>query len=153
MTIRDEYEQTRKKYNLPSFAELDKEFEIASIEIEGNALREVRHRIHDRLEFAAGIVDTICQPDGNSVRSMMEASFFNDTDKRKAYQLSQKISGLWRSLTEAELLNDEKSDAEFIKLAFKEWQALKEHLLGFVRKMRESWKGTQQSREELGYLG
>jgi len=153
MTIRDAYEQARKKYNLPSFADIDKEFEIASIEAEGSALREVRHRIQERLEFGVGILDTICQPDPNNVRSMIECSFFNDMEKRKAYELSQRVATLWRSLTEAELLNEEKSDAEFIKLAYKEWQMLKEHLLTFVRKMRESWKGTQQSREELGYLG
>ncbi|HSU73218.1 MAG TPA: hypothetical protein VLJ21_05215 [Candidatus Binatia bacterium] len=153
MTLRDAYEQARKKYNLPSFNELDREFEIASIEVEENALREIRHRIHDRIEFGAGILDTICQPDPNSVRSMMECSFFGDTEKRKAYELSQKLAALWRSLTEAELLNDDKSDAEFIKHAFKEWQLFKEPLVTFVRKMRDSWKGTQTSKEELGYLG
>lgn len=153
MTFKDDYEQARKKFNLPSFNELDHEFEIASIEAEGSALREIRHRVHDRIEFGAGILETICQPDPNSIRSMMESSFFSDTEKRKAYELSQKVAGLWRALTEAELLNDDKSDAEFIKHAFKEWQALKDSLLTFVRKMRESWKGTQESKEELGYLG
>lgn len=153
MTVRDNYEVVRKKYNLPSFNEVDQEFEIAAIEEEQNVLREIRHKVQDRLEFGIGILDTVCQPDSNNVRSMMEASFFNDTEKRKAFELSQKIAGLWRSLTEAELLNEEKSDAEFIKLAIKEWHAMKEHLLVYVRKMRESWKGTQGSREELGYLG
>ena len=153
MTIRDDYTVAQKKYNLPSFNDIDKEFEIAAIETPGNILREVRHRVQDRLEFGVSILDNVCQPDPNNMRSMMESSFFNDSEKTKAFALSQKIATLWRSLTEAELINDEKSDAEFIKLVFKEWQAMKAPLLEFVRKMRDSWKKTQHTREELGYLG
>jgi hypothetical protein len=152
MTVKDDYEKLRKRFNLPSFDEIDAEFDLAGIE-EGNLLREIRHRVHERLEFGAGIIDTICQPDANNMRSMMECGFFNDQEKTKAFHLSQRLMVLWRSLTEAELLNDEKSDVEAIKLAFKEWKEMKEPLLAFIRKMKESWKHAAPGREDLGYLG
>ncbi len=153
MTFKDAYEATRKKYNLPAFDELDREFDLAGIEHDDNPLREVRHRIQERLEFASGIVDTVCQPDPNNVKSMMESSFCSETDKHAAFALLKHVMVLWRQLTEATLLNEEKSDAELIKLVLKDWKDIKQALLPIIRKIRASWKEAETSKQDLGYLG
>ncbi|MBI4144931.1 hypothetical protein HY493_01875 [Candidatus Woesearchaeota archaeon] len=153
MTVKDAYDVLRKKYNLPSFNDLSDEFEICDIEDEAHVLRSVRHRIQDRLDFASEIIETICHPDPNSVRAMTECSFFNDKDKHSAMLLSQRLMALWRSTTEAELVNEEKTDAELIKLVMKEWPKLKEGLVPFVRKMKDHWQVSQVQTQDLGYLG
>ncbi len=153
MTFRDAYEAARKKYNLPTFDQLDKDFDLAGIEHEDNVLREVRHRIQDRLEFAASILDTICQPDPNNVKSMLESGFFGDADKTKAFALIKEVMVHWRQLTEATLLNEEKSDAELIKLVHADWDRLRSGLLPLIRTMKSSWKEAESRNEDLGYLG
>ena len=153
MAIKDAFEVLRKKYNLPSFDEVDAVLDVRDFEHEHSILRDLRHRVHDRLEFAVGIVDIVIQPDMNNVRTMMESGFFNNEDKSTAMRLSKHVMGLWRVLTEAELLNEDKSDAELVKLLLAEWPELKKALLPFVQKMRTSWKSVDTDRDDLGYLG
>lgn len=153
MTVRDEYEKYRKKYNLPSFDSLDKEFDLSSVENEKRVLREIRQAIRDRLEFGSNVLDTVCQPDTGSVTSMIECNFFTDSEKKKAFILSQKLMALWRTTTEAKLMNDEKTDVELIKTAYKEWPGIKDEILPFVKTMKERWKGKESIPQELGYFG
>jgi len=120
MTVRDEYEKLRKKYNLPSFDSMDKEFDLSSVENEKRVLREIRQAIRDRMEFGHMVLDSICHPDTGSVTSMIECNFFTDEEKKKAFKLSQRIMALWRVATEAKLVNEEKTDIELIKKAYVE---------------------------------
>ena len=87
MSVREEYEKLRKKYNLPQFDELDHAFDIADLETDGPLLREIRHRVEERLEFVINTLDPVCQPDTNSVRSMIECGFFGDKEKKQAFLL------------------------------------------------------------------
>ena len=153
MAIKDAFEQLRKKFNLPSFDDVDSVLDMADLEHDHSILRDLRHRVNDRLEFAIGIVDIVIQPDMNNVRTMMESGFFNNADKSSAMRLSQHLMGLWRVLTEAELLNEAKSDAELVKLIVAEWPELKKSLLPFVQKMRKSWKSVDTGKDDWGYLG
>ena len=153
MTVKDEYEKLRKKYNLPSFDSLDQEFDLSDLEKEKTVLMDIRHSIRDKLEFGNGILDTISQPDTGSVRAMMECSFFSESEKKKAFLLSQRLMALWRGTTEAQLLNTEKSDAELIKLCYKEWPEIKEQILPFVKTMKEHWQKSMTAKQELGYFG
>ena len=43
--LKKEYEVLKKRYNLPSFKDLDREFDIAEIEHDGFLLRRIRGRI------------------------------------------------------------------------------------------------------------
>jgi hypothetical protein len=153
MTVKEAYDVVKKKFNLPSFEEVDAVLDIIGLEHEHSVLREIRHRVHDRLDFAMAIADTVVQPDPNNVRSMMESSYFTNDEKNAAIRLSQHVMVLWRAWTEAELLNEERSDAELLKLIIAEWSGLKSTLLPFVQKMKKSWKSVESHKNDLGYLG
>ena len=62
MSVREEYEKLRKKYNLPQFDELDHAFDIADLETDGPLLREIRHRVEERLEFVINTLDPVYPP-------------------------------------------------------------------------------------------
>lgn len=153
MTVKEAYDVLRKKFNLPSFEEADAVLDLSALEHEHSILRDLRHRVQDRLEFVVAVVDTVFQPDANNVRAMMESGFFNDAEKSEAIRLSQHMMVLWRSLTEAELLNEDRADAELVKLLVGEWPELKKAVLPFVLKMKKSWKSAESHKNDLGYLG
>ena len=56
MKVKEEYEKIREKYKFPSYADINEEFEISSIDIEkvkehglwNNNVRERRHSNRDR---------------------------------------------------------------------------------------------------------
>lgn len=153
MTVKEVYDGLRKKFNLPAFEEVDAVLDVSAVEHEHAVLRDIRHRIHDRLDFAMAIADTVVQPDPNNVRAMMESSYFGEAEKSAAMKVGQHVMVLWRAWTEAELLNDDRSDAELLKQVVSEWPAVKQALLPFVQKMRKSWKSAESRPADLGYLG
>ena len=50
MEIKKKYEELAKKYNIPSFDEINNEFEIALIDEESIILREIRRKITEKKE-------------------------------------------------------------------------------------------------------
>jgi hypothetical protein len=152
MTVKDEYDKLRKQYNLPSFNDLDKEFDLSCVEQENRVLPETRDRLKDRLDLGLAIIDKVVHPDTGSVISMIEHSFFDDDEKNSAWALAKRIMVLKRSITEASLLNDEKIDVTIIKQIYEQWPSIKQVLLGFVTKMKSSWEEQQASKENLRYL-
>ena len=67
--LKEEYEEARKKYDLPSFKELDQEFEIRKLESGGFIIREVRRVIINKLQNFADWLTPILNPHPDSLHS------------------------------------------------------------------------------------
>ena len=147
------YEAVRKKYDLPSFGELDKEFEISLIEAESFILRNVRKKVGERFELVINIVQRILQPDTNSFADMYECKFFKGSEKDAIFHLFKHLMHCYRQSVELEILQDEKSDAEFVRSVTKEWREIKQGLLPFISKLKMVWIEKDESKEHLEYLG
>ena len=50
-------------------------------------------------------------------------------------------------------MHDSGNDAEFITDSLSEWKTLKNEMLEYVRKMKNSWKKEADNYEDVGYLG
>jgi hypothetical protein len=151
--IEDQYKKLKSKYNLPKFEDLDKEFEISTIENDKFLIRGIIDKIIDRIDFFSKILEDLLQPDASLLRSMHEARFFEEQDKKDIYELYKKLMGISRESFEVSLKRDEKEEALFINKVFDEWKELKINLLRVVNKMKDSWKKETDIKEDLGYLG
>ena len=152
--IEKQYNELKKKHNLPEFKEIDFEFEISDLEETTFLLRNIIRRIAEKLDFYSTMLEEVLQPDTSNLYAMHETKYLNEDDKNSMYELYTKLMNLNRQSIEVSLERNERNEADFINNVFAEWKKLKEELLKFVRKMRASWKAEEADiKEDLGYLG
>lgn len=147
------YEPLRAKYGLPSFNELDSEFDISLIEEENFVLRNVCKKICERLDCTIDIVERILQPDPNSFVDIYECKFFRGAEKDELFRIFKQLMHSQRTIVELDLLRNDNLLADFIKRFYAEWLQLRKSLHPFIAKLKDSWKEEKQGKERLEYLG
>ncbi|HJN56565.1 MAG TPA: hypothetical protein QGI22_01220 [Candidatus Woesearchaeota archaeon] len=151
--IEQEYNNLSKKYSLPAFKEIDKEFEISSLEDTSFLLRNTLRKISEKLEFYTNMLNDLLQPDTSSLSSMHEISFFTEEEKNDIYQIFKQLMRLNRNITELILEADEDKTAQFLNSFFTEWLEIKKVLISCTNKMKKSWEKETTMEQELGYFG
>ncbi|MBW2976937.1 hypothetical protein KY347_05825 [Candidatus Woesearchaeota archaeon] len=151
--IEAEYRNLCTKYKLPKFEELDREFEISTLEHKGFLIRNILRKIAEKLETYTEAIGNIIHPDASSLSSMHEMKFFSDEEKDGMYKLFKKLMKSNREIAALVLSADEKEEAEFLNKFFNEWESIKKELLDYITKMKESWEKETTMDEDLGYFG
>jgi len=149
-----QYNELRKKHKLPEFKDIDFEFEASDLEETNFLLRAIIRRIAERLDFYSTMLEEILQPDASNLYAMHETRYLDDDEKKGMYEIYTKFMGFNRQSIEVSLSHSEKDEAEFISSLFEQWKPLKNELLKFVRKMKDSWKDEEADiKEDLRYMG
>ena len=151
--IEKQYNELRKKFKLPEFKDMDFEFEISDLEETNFLLRAIIRRVAEKLDFYTTMIEEILQPDTSNIYAMHETRHFDEDEKKQMYDLYSKLMDFNRQSIEHSLEHDENDDANFINCIFSDWKELKKELLGFVKKMRASWKTETDIKEDIGYMG
>jgi hypothetical protein len=150
--IKKGYEVLKGKFNLPSFEELDSEFEISAIESESFLIRKIRRKLAERAEEAVSLAEEALQPD-NNLSDLYESRVLTESEKRELFELYKKLMSSNRKLTELSILNDDKSDADFIIFFSEEWKGIKPQLAKFIARLKESWEKDTEEGETAAYMG
>ena len=140
MDIKKEYKKLEKKYKLPNFEKLDKEFEISTLETDEFLIRNIRRRINNKLTFFTQIFDSVLFPNPNSLISIHESKSFLEEEKNKMMKFYNKLMILERTSILFDVDPDDKKEAQYINKLFKEWSGIKEKTNKLVEKMKSSWK-------------
>jgi|TARA_Y100000310_G_scaffold124950_2_gene123780 hypothetical protein len=148
-----QYNELKKKVNLPDFKDIDFEFEISDLEETRYLLRAIIRRIAEKLNLYCTLIEEILQPDASNLYAMHETRFFDENDKKKMYDLYTKLMNSSRKSIEVSLRHDEKGEASFINDFHNEWKDLKKELIKYVGRMKDSWKILADIKEDIGYLG
>ncbi|MBI4448912.1 hypothetical protein HY641_02705 [Candidatus Woesearchaeota archaeon] len=151
--IKETYETLCKEHKLPSYEEMDQEFDLCSIEEEHHLLRSVKKRMDDRVHYVGSLVETIIRPNPESYSDMYECRYFSDADKKKVYELLREMHHILRSLDESNVLCNEKRDAQLINEIFAAWPALKKEALSFIGRLKDAWRAQSNGKEHISYLG
>ena len=151
--LKKKYEALRKKYSLPSYEDIDFEFEISSIEDGKFLTREIIRKIIDKLDFYQKILEGLLQPDTNSLASMYECKHFDDKEKNEIYFLFKRLMVVKSEFSLLDLSPDEKKNSEFIIQTYKFWLDEKKKIAEIISKIKDSWKHETDIKEDLGYLG
>lgn len=138
------YESLQKKYTLPTYNDLNNEFELlyvsAALVSLDFPLRFIRRRMADRCGNAVNYLQALLQPNPGSLVLMRESSFFTSDEKSKMGDLLQQMITLERQSFVLDLQGDEKQDAKYIHDTFKQWLALKKIYATFIARLPEHWK-------------
>jgi hypothetical protein len=152
MGIKEKYQELSKKHKLPSFDEIDNEFEISTIEKDDFLLREVRRKIAEKIEVYAKFLEEILQPEV-TVCNMYESKAFDAKEREGLFKLYKKLMFLSRASVETAVNEDDNKTSEYINEVFKDWNQIKEDFLKFAKKSKECWLKESDIKEDLGYLG
>jgi|SRR3989344_2864860 len=150
--IHQELNEVIKKCKLPSFKELDAEFDISEIEHDGNLLRAIRRKMVEKLELFCKIIETLMLPDPSSLSSVQESKILDDDIRQNMLQLFKKLMIYDRISLSLEIDNDDKKNIKFIQDLFSEWEEIKPELMNIVKKMADAWTIDDESIEER-YFG
>ncbi len=149
MDLKKEYETLAKKYKLPDYENLDREFELLYVmdikEIK-YVLRFIRRRINDKVAWGCTMVQSILQPNPGSLVNLQESNCFTKEDKQKLFSLLKAMMLLERRSLLLDIHLNEKEDAGFVTEAFKQWQLFKEEIFWAAEKMHDHWKNVEEEK-------
>ncbi len=151
MAIDELYIELLKNHKLPSFEDLDNEFDIVSIE-DKKVLRAIRRKMSEKLEQYAKLVEDLIQPDG-TFSSLYEIKDFTEKDKNEMLSLFKKMMVVYKESIKLNLNYSEKEDADFILKLFDFWKEIKPQLATILDKLTEGWKNDTDHKEIQDYLG
>ncbi len=147
-----EYEKLRKKYNLPDFEVLNKEFELVDMEKKENVPRALRRRLREKLIFFCRIVEGIIYPTERSPLATYESSFFDDFTKLQLSKIHRMMMVFDRKGLCLDVEDSEEKNMGYILDLLKEWPGLKRELLKTVVLMERSWQNHIEEKAQ-GYFG
>lgn len=152
--LKKEYEKLRKKYSLPSFEDLNEDFEIEKLqERETETLsREIRRAMAEKNVAYLKFAEMFMNP-SNAPMFFLALVKSLDTEEKKL------LEELYLELGKYEIKNisldneyDEKRDIAFIKKFYKDWQAIKKKLDRILNSIEKAWE-RKVERKDKGYLG
>lgn len=132
--LKEDYEKARKIYDIPSFEELNLNFQIEKIcDIETNfLLLEVRRHISEKLSTYLKLTETLINPTSAQMIVYHMIKTFTVKDQEKLREVYKKLAKLEIKVVELDLDFNEEKEAKFIYKAFNEWQEIKKDLLKII---------------------
>jgi len=151
--VKELYSEFQKKYSLPEFTELNKEFGIEKAEDESEFfLKEVIKFIAEKFQNYMRFLENLINP---ANASMFAFSLIKITDNGKRAKLSEaykKISEFEIKLIKLDLKSSEFSEAEFINESYKTWKEIKEELYDVIDFVEKNFN-TKHEEIKKGYFG
>lgn len=145
------YKELAQKYQLPSFEEIDKEFDMTELSDSPFTLRSIRKKMIEKINYLKQFMEEVLQPDA-TLPGIVECKTFSDHQKDSLYTTYRKIMQITRKGIKAIALEDEETDAEFIKQTYQEWQQIKQEIANYSDVLVECWK-KEETEEKDKYLG
>lgn len=146
------YEDLKKKYSLPDFASLDKDFHVSDIDAESGFMRAIRDKISEKVKNITELLEHIMQPD-SSISVYFETRVFDEASKKEIFEVYKILMSIIRESNILYLVNDEQQDAQFIIKTYKEWQTLCTRIMPILIQLKESWGLAPDLPDKLSYLG
>lgn len=153
--LKEAYDEVRKKYKLiPTFEELDREFEVTLIDPDRThfIIKDINRTICSKLHKFIDNILPIINPSPSSLHSMVETKFFEKENADGMFEFYKKLMYL---LHKAILLSlkSEKEEAEFINEVWKEWPQLKDKMIFYMDKITKGWAKKEKEEKREEYVG
>jgi hypothetical protein len=151
--IKSEYNILIKKYGLPSFDKLDKEFEIRALEENrsGRLVKAIIRVIAGKLRGFLEILDPVVNPNPNSIHSMIAVNNLSESIRNDMYDFYKKIGTLYQECSLYDLEED-KLSAEFIKKLWTQWSKIKKTQKKYIKLIINTWS-KEIPKQKAGYHG
>ena len=152
--LKQEYKKIQENYSLPSFEELNEDFNIekaAEVEVE-LLIREIRRFIADKLSNYLRFVEAILNPVNVQMFVYSLIKSLETQEKEKLTEIYKKLSKNELRLIELDIEYSEEKEALFIRESFIMWQEMKKELLEIIEKVNKNWDNKSESKNK-DYFG
>jgi len=152
--MKKDYEKLKSKYSLPSFKELNEEFDIEkAAEHETECLmREARKLVMEKVVVYLRFIETLLNPSNAPMFFFALVKGLTASDKKLLEKLYDKLGSFEIESIELDCNYNEKNEAEFIKIIFVEWKDIKDEMLKLTEILKRNWN-QKSEKDEKGYLG
>ncbi len=152
--LKKDYSKIQKQYDLPSFDELNKDFQIEkATESETDFLiREVRKLIADKFSNYLRFIEAILNPMGVPMFIFSIIKSLGKEDKQKLTEIYKKLATIEIQLIEVDVDFVEEKEVAFVKESYELWQEVKKDLLNVVGMIKKNWNNKFESNNK-GYFG
>jgi hypothetical protein len=124
--LKEGYSEVEKIYSLPSFNELDENFEISKIESESDTLiKFVRKTMMDKVLNSLNFIEMLLNPMNAPRMYLGYLKNLTEKDSVSMEKIYSEFSELSILSLEREIDYDEKLEAELIKRIFEKWNFVK----------------------------
>ena len=145
--LKKDYSKIQKQYDLPSFDELNKDFQIEKA-TEGETdflIREVRRLIADKFSNYLRFIEAILNPMGVPMFIFSIIKSLGKEDKQKLTEIYKKLATIEIQLIEVDVDFVEEKEVAFVKESYELWQEVKKDLLNVVRMIKKNWNNKTES--------
>lgn len=151
--LKRKYEPIEKKYNLPSFEQLNIDFEIEKITVESDfLLRVIRKIMMDKIiGFLNFFEKIISNPTGMPRVYYPFIKSITVEDRKEMEKIYDDMGALSLESLELEIITSEKAEAKMVKKIYDCWEKIKQQLYNLAEKMKTS--DGQTIRKEKSYFG
>jgi hypothetical protein len=152
--MKKDYEKLRKKYKLPSFKELNDNFDIERVSERDtdSLIREIRKSILDKVLAYFKFIEMLINPGNSSLFFFSLVKGLSSKDKRILERLYERLGEMEIDVIELDAKYMEKDEVEFIKKVNKEWKTISVELIKLVEVLRRNWR-QKSSKNDRDYFG
>ena len=152
--LRQDYDNLKEKYSLPTFEQLAEDFDIEKICEKPSSflLREIRRVISEKLTAYHHLFETLINPSSPPMFVFAVLKNTNEDDKKVLKEVYKKLSRLQITTMKLDTIYSEQTEAQFIKSSFTTWQDLKVKIHTLMEKFDQEFEKENGS-DKRGYFG
>jgi len=152
-SLKENYEVFQKKYSLPSFKELNEEFDIGKLDCDTETiLRDIRKSMVLKFSSTLQFTELLLNPSNGSMFHMFLVKGINGDNKEDLNKLFENLGSIEIESFSRDITYNEKEEANFINRNFKSWKELKPPLEKIMKSLKDNWKKTAQKKGK-SYFG
>jgi len=152
--LKKAYVEIQKKYGLPEFDRLNKDFQVEKIaEVETDYLvREIRKFIADKFSNYLRFIETILNPVNAQMIVFHIIKMLGAEEKTKLTDVYKKLSKFEVQLISLDVDFNEQKEVEFIKDSCAVWDEVKKDILEVMNVVNKKWDDKIEKNGK-GYFG
>lgn len=150
--LKKKYNELAGKYKLPSFTELNEDFEIERIRKgEETLLRTVRKTMTEKIVNSMNFMELMLNPMNAPRMYLVYIKSITVDDKKEIEKIYSVLSDIVLGSLKLEIDYSEKDEIEMIKRIAKDWNSVKPAFIKIVEKMQKP--GAAAVSKEKSYFG
>jgi len=151
--VKENYQILQEKYSLPSFDDLNKDFQIEKVTLFETdlLLKEIRVCISNKFFNYLRFLESLINPSNASMFIFAMAKSL-DKDKEKLIKLNKQLSVLEIDFIDLDLGYSESKEADSIKKYYLLWQDVQKDLLEILGVIKKNWDNKAEDNSK-GYYG
>ena len=154
MKIKEEYDELRKKYKLPSFDEVNYEFEISTLDVNKipSLSRGILRAICNKMGLFLNYVEPVISPNPQGLHGYIEIQNTTNDEKKEIFEFYKDLSKKYHKAYSTELTEKEEEIIKEIKNVLKYWDSVRVRFKKISEVINKAWE-KELEKEKIETIG